>query len=283
MKGNRAMGKGNRPMGGKKARFLKRARESVHEALKSRDMLLSSVTKSIEDLDKTINLLGERLEDWYGVYFPELKFDDKIKFSSAILTIDRENLDMKELASSLGQSKADEIKAKAASTMGAKLSEDDLAECHSLAQSIIQLGKLRMKYEAYQQKLAMEICPNMSEVGGPEVAAKLVSHVGSLSRLALLPASAFQVMGAEKALFKHLKNRKIPPPKHGIIFQHAKISSSPKRVRGKIARTLANKLCIAAKADAFSKNNIGAKLKSDFESRYEKIMEEYKRTKKASE
>ncbi len=272
--------KGNRPMGGKRARFLKKSKESVHEALKSRDMLLSSVTKSIEDLDKTINLLGERLEDWYGVYFPELKFEDKIKFSAAILTIDRENLDMKELASELGQKKADEIKSKADSTLGAKLSEDDLAECHSLAQSIIQLGKLRMRQEAYQQKIAMELVPNMSEVGGPEVAAKLVAHVGSLQKLAMLPASAFQVMGAEKALFKHLKNRKIPPPKHGIIFQHSKISSSPKKVRGKIARALANKLCLAAKADAFTKGNIGAKLKSDFEKRYDVIMEEYKRSKK---
>ncbi len=269
-------------MGGKRAKFLRKAKASVQEALKSRDMLLSSVTKSIDDLDKTINLLGERLEDWYGVYFPELRMDDKIKYSEAVLIVERDSLDMKELSSLVGQKKAEEIKSKAGSTLGAKISDDDLAECRSLASTIIQLGKLRMRHEAYQQKIAMELVPNMSEVGGPEVAAKLVAHVGSLQKLALLPASAFQVMGAEKALFKHLKNRKVPPPKHGIIFQHAKISSSPKRVRGKIARALANKLCLAAKADAFSKNSIGAKLKADFEKRYNTVMEEYKK-KKSSE
>jgi nucleolar protein 56 len=271
--------KDRRPTDGKRARFLKKSKSSVAEALKSRDMLLASVTKSIEDLDKTINLLGERLEDWYGIYFPELRFEDKIKFSEAILVIDRDDLDKKELASFLGQKKADEIVGKAGSTLGAKLSADDLAECHSLAQTIISLGKLRMRYEAYQQKLAMELAPNMSAVGGPEIAAKLVSHVGSLSKLALLPASAIQVMGAEKALFKHLKNRKVPPPKHGIIFQHSKISSSPKKVRGKIARTLANKLCLAAKADAFGKTELGTKLKSDFDKRFTSIMEKYKKDK----
>jgi nucleolar protein 56 len=144
---------------------------------------------------------------------------------------------------------------------------------------IISMEELRKNFEAYQKELANEICPNMSEVGGPDIAAKLVSHVGSLNRLAVLPASAIQVLGAEKALFKHLKNRNIPPPKHGIIFQHPKISSSPKAVRGKIARALANKLATAAKADAFSKRRISADLKKDFEARFSDIMAEYEKAK----
>jgi nucleolar protein 56 len=112
----------------------------------------------------------------------------------------------------------------------------------------------------------------MSEVAGPEIAAKLIAHVGSLKRLAFLPSSTIQVLGAEKALFKHLKNRRIAPPKHGIIFQHAKISNSPKEVRGKIARALANKLALAARADAFSKNFIAKQLKDDFEARCKEIL-----------
>lgn len=264
----------------KRAKFLKKTKKTVQEALKSRDMLLGSVTKSIEDLDKTINLLGERLEDWYGVYFPEFKVDDKLKYSEVVLLLDKDNIDMKELSSVLGQKAAEGAAKSAEGSLGVKLSEDDLAQAQSMAQAIINLGRLRERYEGYQKALAQELCPNLSAVGGPEVAAKLVSHMGSLMRLALLPASAIQVIGAEKALFKHLKNRKIPPPKHGIIFQHPKVSSSPKKVRGKIARTLANKLCLAAKADAFSKNDISAMLKKDFEERYAKIMEEYQKEKK---
>ncbi len=267
-------------MKGKREKFLKKSKKSVQEALKSRDMLLGSVTKSIEDLDKTINLLGERLEDWYGVYFPELKETDKMKFSDIVLVLDRNDVDMKELSSIIGQKKAKEIADAAQSSLGTKLSEDDMVQCQSLAQTILDLGRLRGKYEDYQKALAGELCPNLSEVGGPEIAAKLVSHMGSLLKLAILPASAIQVIGAEKALFKHLKNRKVPPPKHGIIFQHPKISSAPKRVRGKIARALANKLCLAAKADAFSKNDISEKLKKDFEERYAKIMDQYQKEKK---
>jgi RNA processing factor Prp31 len=50
-------------------------------------------------------------------------------------------------------------------------------------------------------------------------------------------------------------------------------------VRGKIARALANKLCTAAKADAFSKRDISADLKTGFEARCAQIMQEYERAK----
>jgi len=264
---------------GKRDKFLKKAKEKVTEALKSRDMLLSGVTKTIDDLNKIINQLVERLEDWYGIYFPELKLDEHMKYAELVLTLDRADIDKKELSKVVGQKKADEIATKAEKSLGTKLEPEDLAKCHSLAKEIIQLDKLRSNYEEYQKKLAMELCPNMSKVGGADIAAMLVSHVGSLSKLAMLPSSTIQVLGAEKALFKHLKNKKVRPPKHGIIFQHSKIASSPKKVRGKIARALANKLSMASKADAFTKNDIAGQLKADFEERYNEIMEDYKKGK----
>ncbi len=255
--------------------FMRRAREQVKTALMSRDMLLSGVARTIEDLDKVINLLGERLEEWYGIYFPELKLEDKLKYAELVLTLDRANIDRKELAQAVGQKKADEVAAQAGRSLGAALSDNDLAQCRSFASSIMNLHAMRTKYDKYQAELADEICPNMSKVAGPEVAAKLVSHVGSLNRLARLPSSTIQVLGAEKALFKHLKNRRIAPPKHGIIFQHPRISGSPKAVRGRIARLLAAKICMAAKADAFTKRDISAGLIKDFDRRFAEIMAAY--------
>lgn len=259
--------------------FMKRTRETVMEALRSRDMLLGGVTKSMEDLDKIINLLGERLEDWYGIYFPELKTEDKLLYCKAVLAINREDIKEEDLVPVLGVKRAAEMTAAAKTSLGAKLSQEDLTECHSLARTILSLGTLRSDYEKYQQKLATELCPNLAAVGGADVAAKLVSHVGSLHKLALLPASTIQVLGAEKALFKHLRNKRIDPPKHGIIFQHPRISASPKAVRGKIARALANQLALAAKADEFTKRDLTAELKKRFDDRYEEIMKEYERIK----
>nr|QNO54446.1 putative NOP5 family protein [Methanosarcinales archaeon ANME-1 ERB7] len=264
---------------GKREKFLKKSKRTVSEALRSRDMLLSGVTKTIDDLNKIINQLVERLEDWYGIYFPELKLEDHMKYAELVMMLDRGDMDKKELSKVVGQKKADEIASKAQKTLGTKLEPEDLAQCHSLARSILEMDKLRTGYEEYQKKLAEELCPNMSIVGGADIAAKLVSHIGSLNKLAMLPSSTIQVLGAEKALFKHLKNKKVRPPKHGLIFQHARIASSPKSVRGKIARALANKLSMAAKADAFTKRDISKKLKTEFDERYNEIMDNYRKAK----
>jgi nucleolar protein 56 len=263
----------------KREKFIKKAKEKVAEALKSRDMLLSGVTKTIDDLDKIINLLGERLEEWYAIYFPELALADRIKYAELVSFIERNEIDKKELASIVGQKKADEIANKAKSSLGAQLNEADLNQIRSLASSILSLDKLRTQYEAHQEELALDICPNMSKVGGADIAAKLVSHVGSLKRLCRLPSSTIQVLGAEKALFKHLKNRKVSPPKHGIIFQHPKIAGSPKAIRGKVARALANKLSLAAKADGITKRDMGDELLEGFEKRFRQIVDEYDKQK----
>ena len=95
-----------------------------------------------------------------------------------------------------------------------------------------------------------EIAPNLSAVLGTTVGARILAKAESLQKMATMPASTIQVLGAEKAFFNHLKTG-AAPPKHGHIFMHPWISRSPRWVRGKIARTIAAKASIAAKVDAF--------------------------------
>ena len=92
-------------------------------------------------------------------------------------------------------------------------------------------------------------CPNLSEVAGYLIGAKLISIAGSLKNLVMMPASTVQLLGAEKALFRHMTNKKSRPPKHGIIFQHPTIHNAPYWQRGKLARALAGKIAIAVKTD----------------------------------
>lgn len=97
---------------------------------------------------------------------------------------------------------------------------------------------------------------------------------GGLERLARLPASTIQVLGAEKALFRFLKTGR-GSPKHGVIFQHPLIHTAPKWQRGKIARALATKISIAARIDYFSKEDRGAQLREALEKRVEEIRRKY--------
>ncbi|MFH2106849.1 MAG: NOP5/NOP56 family protein [Candidatus Micrarchaeota archaeon] len=263
--------------GNKRFKFMKKSREKVKDALKSRDMVIGTTSKTIGELDAIINSLGEKLEDWYAIYFPELKCDTKVKYARAIVFIDKKNINISPLAKLVGAASADSISKRALTSLGADLPEKDLQKIKDCANMILELDDLRAKYQQYENELADEICPNIKYLIGSEIAAKLIAHAGSMRRLALMPASTIQVIGAEKALFKHLKNKRINPPKHGIIFQYAKISASPKAVRGKIARVLANNICTAAKADAFTKNDISKPLKEKMDGKIKAILDEWER------
>ena len=263
-----------------RSKFLERAKKEIQEALSKREVVLVRVNRAIGEMDNVINLLGERLEDIYVVYYPELKIPDKRKYAQTVMLLRKGTDTRKELSEIFGSGKANEIINGLERTTGGEISEADVGKFGELAKEIIILFELRENYEKYEEKLVEDVCPNMGYLLGPHLAAKLVAHLGSLKRLATLPGSAIQVLGAERALFKHLKShRRIKPPKHGLIFQHPKISSSPKKVRGKISRTLAVKIATAAKADAFTKRFIAKELREQFEARYIAVMAEYSKGK----
>ncbi|KYK22978.1 hypothetical protein AYK24_08030 [Thermoplasmatales archaeon SG8-52-4] len=114
------------------------------------------------------------------------------------------------------------------------------------------------------------IAPNISKMTGPSIGARLISLAGGLNRLATMPASTIQILGAEKALFR-FKKEGGKPPKYGVIFQHSYINRSSKEIRGKIARIFASKIAIAAKADVFTKRDISKDLLKSLDKRIKEI------------
>jgi nucleolar protein 56 len=88
-----------------------------------------------------------------------------------------------------------------------------------------------------------------------------------------MPSSTIQLLGAEKALFLHIKEG-TPVPKHGVIFQHPSVHSSPPWLRGRIARALAGKIAIAARGDAMESRpdgSLGRELRDQFLGRVQQL------------
>ncbi len=139
---------------------------------------------------------------------------------------------------------------------------------------ISELRELRRKVEKEIEEVMEKIAPNLSEIAGPKVAAKLLERAGSMERLIRLPASKIQVIGAEKSLYKAFarmkRGKKAKIPKHGIIFLHPFIRTLPKAKRGKMARFLAAKLAIAAKIDYF-RGEVDESLYESIRKRYEEL------------
>jgi nucleolar protein 56 len=145
-----------------------------------------------------------------------------------------------------------------------------------LARAILSLRESRQRMEEGVATSTVSIAPNLSSLAGSVLAARLISRAGGLKRMSELPSSVIQVMGAEKALFKHLHG-KAPSPKHGIIYRHPAVLGTPKNLRGRMARTLAAKLAIAARLD-YNGSSMMPELKTSLDKRITEI----RRSKKAS-
>ncbi len=227
------------------------------------DLLIIQAINALDDLNRIINLMIERFREWYGLYAPEVEMliEDHEKLVELAMSKTREEI-MKELG----------IK----ETMGGELTEKEIEMLREYAKRIKELYELRRKLIEYIREMMEKVAPNVTAVAGPLVGARLISLAGSLRDLAMLPASTIQVLGAEKALFRHLRKGS-PPPKHGVLFNHPYVQRLPKKLRGRMARTLAAKIAIAARVDAFSPGKyIGDKLKKMIDERFEQLKKEAK-------
>jgi nucleolar protein 56 len=259
---------------GEREALLAKAKAGVKKAFASKDMMLIQAIRGLDDLDSAKNLLCTRLREWFSFNFPELRLENDESMCAIIAEFGaKEEIEQSKLAAIIGADKARYISEKARASFGAPLDESDREALKALAKQAKALFEERRKLEAYIQKEASEYLKNLSHLTDAILATRLVAMAGGLERLARLPASVIQVMGAEKALFKHLR-KGTKPPKHGVIFQSAYVRGAPAHTRGKIARALAAKLAIAAKADFYTKKFIAPKLKEDFELRLQRIREQ---------
>ena len=253
--------------------------EELKEAVARRDMMIVHAVHVLEDLDKQVNMFYTRCREWYGLHFPELAdlVDDLEDYMRIVAELgSRKNFDEEKLAKIVGSKKAEEIMKKAESSVGADLSPEDEEQVRGIAREGLRLIKLRREQERYIEELMSAEAPNISATAGPILGAKLISMAGGLEKLARLPASTIQVLGAEKALFRFFRTGR-GAPKHGILFQSPLVHGSPKHLRGKIARALAATIAIAAKIDYFTRVDRGAELREKLEKRLQEIREKCKK------
>jgi nucleolar protein 56 len=257
---------------------LEYTRRKLRSAAQKRDLLAAQAIRAIDDIDRTVNLFIARLREWYSLHFPELNdiLKDHELYAKLVAKLGHRDLITEESLTKLGfsEQKAKEVAKAARNSIGADLSEFDINAIQTLAGIITQLYQLRRQLASYIEAVMKEVAPNITALVGPLLGARLISLAGGLEKLARMPASTIQVLGAEKALFRALRTGG-KPPKHGIIFQYPDIHRSPRWQRGKIARALAAKLAIAAKVDAFTGRFIGDKLREELRKRIEEIKRIY--------
>ena len=152
------------------------------------DRYVIQAVNAIDELNKAVNIMTERFAEWYSYHFPE----------------EKKEKDFMEIIAKYG---------------GEDRTNSENEPLKDIAESIIGLQKTKNRLEKYVEKSMKKLAPNLSYFAGPMIGAKLISLAGGLSRLSVMPSSTIQLLGAEKALFRHLKGGG-KSPKHGILLQH---------------------------------------------------------------
>jgi len=225
----------------------------VTKISESPDLHIIQAINSLDEIDKIANALSSRLREWYGLHFPELEnvIDSINGYAQIVLAGKRESLTKKTFEDAgFPDSKVEMLSLVASKSRGGDISEKNLEIVQSMAKQMLDLHELRKSLEEHVESEMDVVAPNISAVLGTAVGARILGRAGSLTKLASMPASTVQVIGAEKALFRALKTG-AQPPKHGILFQHTLVHAAPRWQRGKIARAIAAKAVIAARVDVY--------------------------------
>ena len=254
--------------------YEKLAIHKIKKSSQEEDKLLIQAINSVDDIDESISKLVERIRDWYTIYFPEM---DTISNNETYIKLIAESENREDILENFMEHFSEEIE----ESTGADIEEDDLLMLKSFAESIYSLQKSRKELETYIDNKMEAIAPNLRDLLGSTLGAKLIAHIGSIKRLATYPASVIQIMGAEKAIFRHLKTGE-RPPKHGLIFQHPSVRGAKWWNRGKIARNLALKITLAVRKDVFS-GEYDPSIAEDYLKKVEQIEKENPFPKKTSQ
>ena len=260
-------------------------KKKVSQASGHSDNMIIQIINTLDVIKKSISLFSSHLREWYGLHFPELTdkvVEDNILLAKLVSFLGaREKFTYENLKNNFEftENKINILQKYASDSMGANF---DLKIVQDYASQIVSLDSYRQGLEDYLTDLMEKSAPNINAIIGSLISAKLIAKAGSLKKLAFMPSSRIQLLGAEKALYRFLKTGE-KRPKHGLIFQWNQIRGSKYYHRGKIARVVAGKIGLSAKVDYFSGEFIGEKLAIEIENKIKEIKEKYPNPPKKTE
>ena len=211
-------------------------RREVSEREGAADQQLVHAVRAMDDCERVANELAERVAEWAGSTIED---------------------------AGVGVAYARQLAEEG------EVDEETRDPVVSLACRVRDLDDEAAALRAHVERTAPEVAPNLSALAGPVLAARLIGLAGGLAQLARKPSGTVQVLGAEEALFAHLRGR-APSPKHGAIYTHEAVRGTHPDHRGSAARALAGKLAIAARVDHYS-GELKPELEADLQERIERI------------
>lgn len=240
--------------------------------------LVVACTQIIADIDTEIVNLHRKLKEAYASGFPELEtliFNPLDYARVARVAANQPDLTQVDLRSILPSGTVITVQVTASSSAGRELNADELRLVYELCDALTELDECRTRILQHVESRAGYMAPNLVEVVGGEVAAKLMGIAGGLTELARIPSCNVKVLGRMK---KSLQGTSSATTRlhEGVVFTCPLVMNLPKQYRSKAGDVVSGKASLAARVDACREHRdggMGKKLRQTLEGKFHKWQE----------
>ncbi|OMJ10535.1 U4/U6 small nuclear ribonucleoprotein Prp31 [Smittium culicis] len=234
-------------------------------------------------IDREFNLVLKYVRDHYQYRFPELEslVTNPISYAQTVKKIGySDDIGQVNLDSILPPATRMVVAVTAATTAGQPLDEKKMKKILDGVDALLGLHEAMKKIISYVEAKIIYIAPNLTEIVGSSIAAKLVIEAEGLSSLSKIPSCNLQVLGKQ---MQHAGNQlsfgknSYKVSKHaGYMMEAELVKQVPSDFRSKMVRMVAAKAALAIRVDSQQGSrdgSVGRQIRKDLEQRVEKLLE----------
>ena len=205
----------------RRKRIMRRAKGDVSFAYKAAasDHSIIQAINAYNEIDKVKNTIYERLEEWYGAYFPNVRLNDHEVYRAKLISkVGSKEVEESVVAEIVGENSAHVFNAIKESRGFPEMDAEEYKALSGLAEQELTAVEMQKGLDAFLEMQTKKFIPNIVYLIDYKIAAELLSKAG-LARKACHHACEHNTAAGsgEGALQAHKVRAK--PPKYGRSLQ----------------------------------------------------------------
>jgi len=241
-------------------------------------LLIVRCNEMVVDIDDEVEAIAKTIKDEYAHRFPELDslILNPLDYARVVLKLGNE-IDMSEvdLSGILPSATIMVVTVTASTTIGTPLPEKTLETVIDSCEQVLSLAENKTRLLAFVESKMQSVAPNLSNLVGTAIAAKLIGAAGGLHKLAAMPSTVLQVLGHKKRALGGMAQAQ-QFVHGGFLGSCDLVQNTPPALRNKVLRLVAGKGTLSARVDTFADKGgglVGQGFRDDIEVRATKLAE----------
>ena len=261
--------------------LLEKLSERRREETQGHHSMIVECNRYLTEIEGEIPILHKYIRDLYFSRFEELEklVIDPVEYAKTVKAIGgHQDITDVNLNSILPRNSIMSVTASNSLYSKRTITTQKLALVTEGCNALLRLDEYKGRMLAYLEGQMGSIAPNLSQIVGPAVAAKLIAAAGGVNELAKMPACNVQVLGAQRKELHGLSTRN--SIHRGYLNECEMVKVTEVKYQTQLIRMLATKSTIAARIDAYKpqhsnqeerEGSAGRKIKEEIYIRFQKV------------